>query len=88
MPTICEIPVIPPYAVRVNDQQSYKIGDVMELACRSGYTMDDSSTNTSVCQPDGTFAEIRLICNMGNLLNVIHISISDNRFYKNLDDLQ
>jgi len=64
MPTICEIPVIPPYAVRVNDQQSYKIGDVMELACRSGYTMDDSSTNTSVCQPDGTFAEIRLICNM------------------------
>lgn len=66
MPTTCEIPVLPPYAVRVNSQQSYKIGDVMELACKPGYTMDESSTNTCSCQQDGTFTEIRLICNEGN----------------------
>jgi len=62
-PTTCEIPVIPPYALRVNDQQSYKVGDTMELACRSGYTMDESSSSTALCQPDGTFSEIRLVCN-------------------------
>ena len=61
------MPSIPPFAMQIGSQTTFKFGDVLEVSCKEEYIKDDKSFTRTVCQADGTFNEFLIVCNKGNI---------------------
>ena len=51
--------------MQVGSQTSFNFGDVLEVSCKEGYVKDDKTFTRSVCQADGTFDKLLIVCNKG-----------------------